>query len=826
MSARNLDVLMLANRTGLDVSVVITAHHEGRLAHRTLQSVRRSIGFATARGVKSEIVVVLDRPDEATRGYFQQQADLRLYEVDFGDTGPTRNFGVERAHGRYVNFLDADDLFSREWLWKAHQAADSVEYPAVWSPQLTVIFENENVVWRHLASTDPDFRPERLIDVCHWLPANLMRREIAQRVRFQECLPSSGFGSEDWHWHCELLAAGVAIEVVDGTSMFYRRRHGTRSEFHIRHHAVYRPTRLLDFAGLERFGIDLTRQLPDRTPSPSDQTAIDPVEERTAIEPAPDQTAIVPIPSRPRSAFKDFYRANVQPRLPEQVDTAMRRLYFGIFPMGIKHTARLLPGTIARTAKNQARRVGSVAKRTGKAPLPSPQPLPPEVTLPEPILAPVPEPEPPASLPDWLLDEWREIHAVEPLLFPSAEQLARTYRSLDVPQSAIGGAYLDICRRLGRPWPSHVFLVPWLTTGGADLTALNYVQTLHDQGWAGRIVVIATEDFDSPWAERLPSGVTFLPFGRLCPGLDHESRKRLLVRLLLQMRPQVIHNINSFLGYEAFQTHGKALSQISRLLGHVFCYDTTPEGRRVGYPVEHVPRCFDVLSALISDNQMLLDELHEIYHLDRRRLIAHYQPVKLKGSPTPRIATSKGPLKILWAGRLDRQKRVDLLNSIAAACADDDFEFHAYGGRVLDSTGPEPHGPHLEFHGPFDGFESLPTHEFDVFLYTSQWDGLPNVLQEAIAHGLAVVASSAGGVKELIKTGETGYLIEPFDDVRGFVAALRSIDADRAGAARLVRQGYVHLREQHSPEQFQRQMRETPGYLPVPRIRDAVDAAA
>lgn len=808
---------MLANRNGIDISVVITAHHEGRLAHRTLRSVRRSIGCAEAHGVKSEIVVVLDRPDEATRDYFEQQADLRLYEVDFGDTGPTRNFGVERARGRYVNFLDADDLFSREWLWKAHQAAESADHPAVWSPQLTVIFENENVVWRHPASNDPDFRPERLIDYCHWLPANLMRREIALQIPFEECPSTSGFGSEDWHWHCELLGADVAIDVVEGTSLFYRRRAGSRSEFHIRQQTVYRPTRLFDFAGLERFGIDLAPQPPDRTPSPSDLTAIDPV---------PNRTTMSVIPSRPRSAFKDFYRANVQHRLPVQVDAAMRRLYFGVFPMGVKQTARLLPGTIARTAKTQARRVASAAKRAGKAALPSPPPRPPEVTPSEPVHSPVPEPEPPVSLPDWLLDEWRDLHAIEPLLFPYAEHVARTRLALELPRSVVGESYVDICRRLGKPWPSHVFLVPWLTTGGSDLTALNYVQTLHDQGLAKRIVVIATEDFDSPWAARLPSGVTFLPLGRLYRDLTHDDRMRLLVRLLLQIGPQVIHNINSFLGYEVFQTYGKALSEVSHLLGHVFCYDTTPEGRRVGYPVEHVPRCFDVLSALISDNQTLLDELHEIYHLDRKRLIAHYQPVKLKRSPTPRIAISKGPLKILWAGRLDRQKRVDLLNSIAAACADDDFEFHAYGGRVLDSTGPEPHGPHLKFHGPFNGFESLPTHEYDVFLYTSQWDGLPNVLQEAVAQGLVVVASSAGGVKELIKTGETGHLIEPFDDVQGFAAALRTIDADRDGAARLARQGCRRLREQHSPEEFQRQVRETPGYLPVPRVRDAVDAAA
>jgi len=766
---------MIHDSTDLDISVVITAHREGRLPHRTLRSVRQSMIGAETLGVRSEILVVLDRPDTATRTFFEQQPDVRSYEVDFGDAGPSRNFGARQARGRYINFLDADDLFSRPWLRKAFRAAESAEYPAVWSPQFTVIFENENAVWRHRASSDPDFRPERLIDVCHWLPANLMRREIALRIPFQECHPGSGFGSEDWHWHCELLAAGVAIEVVSGTSLFYRRRQASRSALHIQQHAVYRPTQLFDFTGLERFGIELSTCEADSTRLTQDKS----------------------------------------------------KLNFRTFLMGVQHWVRSLPQTTVRTAKAGAHCGVVGAKRVTKAIVPT------AVweglrsayrTAKGQRMVAVQAQQTVAALPAWLLEDWKDIHAIEPIIFPASEQLAHTRLSLEVPQSAVGEAFLDVCRRLGKPWPSHVFLVPWLTTGGSDRAALNYIHALHEQGWADRIVVLGTEERDSPWAERLPGGVRFLPFGQLYQHLTLVERKRLLIRLLLQMAPQMIHNINSWLGYEVFLTHGKALAQASHLLGHIFCCDTTPEGQRTGYPVDHVPRCFDVLSAVISDNQTLLDELREIYHLDSNRLLAHYQPMGLKETRPPRIASSREPLKVLWAGRLDRQKRVDVLNAVAEACADDGFQIHAYGSRVLDFDGPKPRGPHLKFHGPFDGFESLPVHEFDVFLYTSQWDGLPNVLLEAMAAGLVVIASSAGGVKELIQPGETGYLIEPCDDVNGFVAALRSIDTDRAGAARLVHNGYRRLLEQHSREQFVRQLRETPGYMAVPRILDTTAA--
>jgi glycosyltransferase involved in cell wall biosynthesis len=805
----------MPNRTDLDTSIVITAHREGWLSHRTLRSVRRSMGFAAERGMSAEIVAILDRPDAATRSFFQQQTDVRRYEVDFGDSGPSRNFGVRQSWGRYINFLDGDDLFCRSWLWKAYDDAEQAGQPTVWTPQISVVFEDEYFVWRHPSSNDPDFRPEQLIDFRHWLPGLLVPREIALRFPFAECHPGSGFGWEDWHWHCELLAGGVTIRAVEGTTFFHRRRPASRSAIHIQRHAIHRPTQLFDFSGMRRFGIRLTAPEAEATPEVEPTT---PTEEDPPIETAP---------VRPRSSLKVLYGSIVQSRLPVPVDIALRRLYFGTFPMGAKHWARELRRTIASSARVHAHRTVGGAKRVAKAIVPYPirarlRALFPRTTNQHPIAPPLTHP---ADLwPRWLLEDWKDIHSIEPQIFPSREYLTHIRRALDFPERPVGAAYIDACRRLGEPWPSHVFLVPWLTTGGSDLTALNYVHALHEQGWADRIVVLATEDRDSTWADRLPPGVTFLSLGQLYRHLTFVERKALLVRLLLQMRPRMIHNLNSWVGNEAFVSHGKALAQNSHLLGHVFCYDMTREGQRVGYPVNHAPRFFGVVSALISDNRTLLDEMQEMYGLDPARLLTHYQPVVLEERRPPWIATSKGPLKILWAGRLDFQKRVDVLNAIAEACADEDFEIHAYGSHVLDRDTPVPHGPHLTFHGPYDGFESLPAHEFDVFLYTSQWDGLPNVLQEAMARGLVIVASSAGGVKELIRSGETGYLIDPFDDVQAFVTALRAIDRDRSGAARMVWRGYQRLLEQHSPERFAREVAETPGYRTAPLRVDTTAA--
>ena len=49
---------------------------------------------------------------------------------------------------------------------------------------------------------------------------------------------------------------------------------------------------------------------------------------------------------------------------------------------------------------------------------------------------------------------------------------------------------------------------------------------------------------------------------------------------------------------------------------------------------------------------------------------------------------------------------------------------------------------------------------FDVFLLTSRAEGTPNVVLEASTLGVPVVATEAGGTREAIEDGVTGYLIE------------------------------------------------------------------
>ena len=86
-----------------------------------------------------------------------------------------------------------------------------------------------------------------------------------------------------------------------------------------------------------------------------------------------------------------------------------------------------------------------------------------------------------------------------------------------------------------------------------------------------------------------------------------------------------------------------------------------------------------------------------------------------------------------------------------------------------------------------------------VLAISSVSEGSPNVLLEAMAAGVPVVATAVGGIPEIVSHGETALLVKPCDPV-SLAAALNQVLSDHGLAARLAGNARQLIAERYSPQ--------------------------
>lgn len=128
----------------VDVSLLITFHGEGVLAHSTLNSIERCRRYAEAAGITTEYVWVLDAINDETRQVLMAHpaagGNVRIVEVAHRDLGASRNSGIDAARGETVAILDGDDYFSTNWIERAWFYLKEYGDQAILHPEFVVNF--------------------------------------------------------------------------------------------------------------------------------------------------------------------------------------------------------------------------------------------------------------------------------------------------------------------------------------------------------------------------------------------------------------------------------------------------------------------------------------------------------------------------------------------------------------------------------------------------------------------------------------------------------------------------------------------------------------
>jgi glycosyltransferase involved in cell wall biosynthesis len=137
---------------------------------------------------------------------------------------------------------------------------------------------------------------------------------------------------------------------------------------------------------------------------------------------------------------------------------------------------------------------------------------------------------------------------------------------------------------------------------------------------------------------------------------------------------------------------------------------------------------------------------------------------------------STSPLKVLYVGRSTAEKRVHLIAQMAKAISDTSSAIQfQFMGEVKEAI-PSALHPYCQFLGNQSDPAVIASfyQQAHILILTSDTEGFPMVVMEAMAFGLAVVTTAVGEIPLHVKTEENGYLIEDYNNTEAVVS--QSVD--------------------------------------------------
>jgi glycosyltransferase involved in cell wall biosynthesis len=364
---------------------------------------------------------------------------------------------------------------------------------------------------------------------------------------------------------------------------------------------------------------------------------------------------------------------------------------------------------------------------------------------------------------------------------------------------------------------THLITVPFFVAGGAELVVSNLIAAITANDPAAAVVLVIMDRPDQAEKLDLPSRCFLINLGARTTTPD--ERCSLLLQLLHALQPPVFHNVNSVDAWQVIIRHGGRIKAFSQIVGSIFAFQYTANGVRIGFAEDFLRGSIGSLSLLMTDNDRFVKDAKKLYQLtnqDARKLVSVYNPVSIASDihAPPKAQHHVTRPRFLWAGRLDDDKRPDLLFEVIKEMPLVDFEI--FGRQVVNSPIVPPTLANAHFHGGYTNItQALAAGPFLAFIMTTKWEGMPNILLEMAALGIPVIAPLVGGIGEVLDA-KSGFPVPARATSADYIRAIHQIVANPEGARARSLELRRRVSERHTWEGFLKSLRSV-GYLPSTR---------
>lgn len=176
---------------------------------------------------------------------------------------------------------------------------------------------------------------------------------------------------------------------------------------------------------------------------------------------------------------------------------------------------------------------------------------------------------------------------------------------------------------------------------------------------------------------------------------------------------------------------------------------------------------FSKIDIVVCQGSNWLEFLEKQVNVQENKVVIIPNCVELPKVSAP-VSVSQ-PVRLLFMGFVEKNKGIyDIIDALSSIKEDNwrldiagkGIAMHDIQAKLLKS----PIKNSVEFHGWVTGKtkEQL-LNEADILLLPSYWEGMPNVILEAMARNTAVISTDVGAIPDLIDSGENGYILKPGD---------------------------------------------------------------
>ena len=354
------------------------------------------------------------------------------------------------------------------------------------------------------------------------------------------------------------------------------------------------------------------------------------------------------------------------------------------------------------------------------------------------------------------------------------------------------------------------FVLPSLNGGGAERAAVQILNGLDADRWDRSMFLFARE---GPYLSEVQPSIAITS----ADTASRFGRWRALRSFIANERPDIVM---AFLSFFSVLSAARAAISGATVIFNLqtpmsdFLTDADYQWRRGGHKAAFstVTRMgYGAVDLIVATSQGVAKDLTSAFGVDPDRIRVIPNPVDLDRVRAARgeavderlLPPGDGPL-IVAAGRLAEAKNYPLMiESLAALRQDVPARLCILGQGELE----QPLRQLIAARGlsnavSLAGFQSNPWKYIaraDVFLLTSRYEGFGNVLVEAMACGVPVVATASPGTRDIVTSGVDGFLVESHSADR-VAAALRGVLSD-AGARHAMGEAAIDAAERFAASQ-------------------------